>query len=57
MVKRHPLAYMPFGTGPRSCVGMRLALVEIKIALTNLLHKYTILPGNKLEEGMKPREL
>ncbi|CAF3793429.1 unnamed protein product [Rotaria sp. Silwood1] len=56
MIKRHPLAYMPFGIGPRNCVGMKFALMELKIALANILHRYTILPGEKLEQGMKRQE-
>ncbi|CAF1209799.1 unnamed protein product [Rotaria sordida] len=56
MIKRHPLAYMSFGVGPRNCVGMRFALMELKIALTNILHRYTILPGEKIEQGMKRQE-
>ena len=47
---------MVFGTGPRNCVGMRFALMEIKIALVNLLHRYIILPGKDMEQGIRKRE-
>lgn len=47
---------MPFGVGPRNCVGMRFALMELKMCLTRLLHTYNILPGENLETGMARQE-
>ncbi|CAF1493246.1 unnamed protein product [Rotaria magnacalcarata] len=35
--KRHPLAFMLFGGGPRICLGMRFAFPEIKLCLLRLL--------------------
>uniref|UniRef100_A0A1W7RAR8 Cytochrome P450 3A8 n=1 Tax=Hadrurus spadix TaxID=141984 RepID=A0A1W7RAR8_9SCOR len=46
--KRHPYAYLGFGMGPRACVGMRFALMIIKLCIIRLLQKYQFKPGAKL---------
>lgn len=50
---RHVMSWIPFGAGPRQCVGMRLGLSEAKTTLAHLLRKYTIYSGPETENKLK----
>ncbi|XP_050397722.1 cytochrome P450 3A18 [Patella vulgata] len=47
--KRHPFTWLPFGDGPRNCVGKRLGLMQCKLAVVQILRKYQILQTNQTE--------
>ncbi|XP_013199514.1 cytochrome P450 9e2 [Amyelois transitella] len=45
--KIKPFTYMPFGFGPRNCIGSRFALCEVKVMLYQLLQHFELSPCEK----------
>lgn len=49
--ERHSLAYMPFGAGPRLCIGNNFALMEMQLILAKMIQAFDLqlVPNQKIE--------
>lgn len=48
---RDPLAFQPYGIGPRNCVGLKLAQLEMKLIVAKLVHRFRLHLGSRHENG------
>ncbi|MFC6050813.1 cytochrome P450, partial [Methylobacterium hispanicum] len=58
---RDRYAYLPFGAGPRVCIGMGLALTECLVVLATLLPAFRFvptrpgMPANQFRVTLRPK--
>uniref|UniRef100_A0A8D9EVW2 Cytochrome P450 9e2 n=1 Tax=Cacopsylla melanoneura TaxID=428564 RepID=A0A8D9EVW2_9HEMI len=45
--KRSPYVFLPFGAGPRNCIGLRFAVLSTKLAMVYMIRKFKLVRNEK----------
>lgn len=43
--KRNPITYMPFGAGPKKCIGLKFAVYQTKLGLIAAIKNFKVTPS------------
>lgn len=56
---RNQFSFLPFGDGPRNCIGMRFAILEARLGLAELVMNYKFTINDKTDKNpiMDPTDL